>query len=96
MPDRRQEVILADHAITVPDQVNEKIEDLRLDRHKVGSPPELAAIRVERTLLEQIAQNFIPLVARRPAATLAQPCRGNMEGTLRQNGDDLKDLKPGL
>ena len=39
MPDRRQEVVLADHTITVPDQVNKEIEDLRLDSHKVRSPP---------------------------------------------------------
>ena len=66
MPDRRQELILADHTITVPDQVNKEIEDLGLDGHKRRSPPQLAAIRVERTFLEQIAQDFIPLVTPRP------------------------------
>ena len=34
-----REVILADHTITVPDQVNKEIEDLGLDSHKVRSPP---------------------------------------------------------
>jgi hypothetical protein len=47
MPDRRQEIILADYTIAVLDQVNKKIEDLGLDGHKVCSPPQLAAIRVK-------------------------------------------------
>ena len=33
-PDRGQQIILADHAVAVPDQVNEEIEDLGLDRHQ--------------------------------------------------------------
>ena len=39
MPDRRDEVVLANHTITVLDQVNKKIEDLGLDGHKVRSSP---------------------------------------------------------
>ena len=66
VPDRRQKIVLADHTVTVPDQVDKKIEDLGLDGHKRRTPPQLAAIRVERTFLEQIAQDFIPLFAPRP------------------------------
>jgi hypothetical protein len=51
--------------------VNEKIEDLGFDSHKGRSPPKLAAIRIECTLLEHIAQDFIPLVARRPCNFLS-------------------------
>ena len=47
MPDRRQEIVLTDHTITVPDQVNKEVEDLGLNSHKVRFPPQLAAIRVE-------------------------------------------------
>jgi hypothetical protein len=38
MPDRSQQLILADHAVTVANQMNEEIEDLRLDGHRRGSP----------------------------------------------------------
>ena len=38
VPDRRQEFVLADHMIAVPDQVNKKVEDLGLDGYRVRSP----------------------------------------------------------
>ncbi len=56
MPDRGQKVVLADHAITMADQVKKEIENLGLDGHQVCSPPQLAAIRVERTVIEEIEQ----------------------------------------
>ena len=52
MPDRGQQIILTDHTVTVQDQVNKEIEDLRLDRHKGSPSAQLAAIRIECTLLE--------------------------------------------
>ncbi len=52
MPDRSQQLILADHAVTVPDEVKKKIEDLGLDSHQGSSPAQFAAIRVEYTILE--------------------------------------------
>jgi len=39
----------------VPDQVNEEIENLRLECDKVGAATQLAAIRVERKILEEIS-----------------------------------------
>ena len=52
MPHRGQQIVFADHTVTVPDQVNEEIEDLGLDSHQGRSPAQLAAIRVECTVLE--------------------------------------------
>jgi hypothetical protein len=52
MPDRGQQIILADDTVAVPDQVNKEIEDLGLDSHKGRSPAQFAAIRVECTVLE--------------------------------------------
>ena len=49
------------------DQVDKEIEDLGLDRHQVGAPPQLAAIHVEGVFLEQIAQEFLPVRRARPA-----------------------------
>ena len=52
MPDRGQQLILADHTVTVADQVSEEIEDLGLDSDQGSSPAQLAAIRIEYTILE--------------------------------------------
>jgi hypothetical protein len=52
VPDRSQQIVLADHTVTVPDQVNKEIEDLGLHGHQVSTPAQLAAIQVECTVLE--------------------------------------------
>jgi hypothetical protein len=70
MPDRGQQIILADHPVTVPDQVDKEIEDLGLDSHKGRSPAQFTAIRVERTVLESIAQDPNPLFAHCPPTTV--------------------------
>jgi hypothetical protein len=51
-PDRGQKLILADDPVPVPDQVDEEIEDLRLDRGQGAVPAQLPAIQVENTVLE--------------------------------------------
>ena len=70
VPDRCQEVVLADDAVAVPDQVDQNIEDLRFHSHQLASAAQLSAIRIERTVLKQIEQDAIPLfrrpVRRRP------------------------------
>jgi hypothetical protein len=52
MPDRGKELVFADHALTVSDQVNKEIEDLGLDGDQHSSPTQFAAICVEHTILE--------------------------------------------
>ena len=51
-PDGVEQIILADHAITVVDQVDEQIEDLRPDIDQLGAAPQLAAIHVYRIFTE--------------------------------------------
>ena len=43
----------------MPEQVHQKIEDLRLDGDQAGAAAQFAAIRVECTILEVIAQGLI-------------------------------------
>lgn len=43
---------LRDHPITVVDQVDEQIEDLRSDIDQLGAAPQLAAIHVDRIFTE--------------------------------------------
>src|SRR5216683_4869379 len=51
-PDGVEHIVLADHPITVADQVDEQIEDLRPDVNQLGAAPQLAAIHVERISTE--------------------------------------------
>jgi hypothetical protein len=60
VPDRSQQLILADHTITVAKQVNKEIEDLRLDGHRRGSPAELPMAGVEHAIIKQVAQVLGP------------------------------------
>jgi hypothetical protein len=49
--------------------MNEEIENLGLDSHKRTSPAQFPPIRVEYAVLEKIAQDKFPLVARRQCNT---------------------------
>src|SRR5262245_10811654 len=52
VPDSVEQILLADHPITVADQVDEQIEDLRPDIDQLGAAPQLAAIHVDRISTE--------------------------------------------
>src|SRR5262249_23110297 len=51
-PDGVEQIIFADHSITVVDQVDEQIEDLRPDIDQLCAAPQLAAIHVYRISTE--------------------------------------------
>ena len=61
IPDGADEVILADDALPVADQVIEQVEDLGRDGDDVRAAMQLAPVSVERELLEKIAQAAVPL-----------------------------------
>jgi hypothetical protein len=46
-PDRGDQIAFGGNALTVFDQIRQKVEHLRLNRHRNGAPTELAPIRVE-------------------------------------------------
>jgi hypothetical protein len=52
VPDRRQQIVLADHPVALFKQMAQKVEDLRLDRHWNTTAVQFAAITVEHTVLE--------------------------------------------
>jgi hypothetical protein len=60
MPDGCDEIVPADHAILVADQVFQEIEDLRLDRNQIGAAPQLAPVGIESAVVEQIEQLPLP------------------------------------
>ena len=61
IPNGADEVILADDALPVADQVIEQIENLGRHGDDVRPAMQLAPVRVERELFEKIAQAAIPL-----------------------------------
>ena len=49
-PDRLQEIVLADDAFAVPNQVDQEVEDLRFERDPLAAPPEFAPINVKHMI----------------------------------------------
>ncbi len=52
-PHRIQHVVLADHVLSVPDQVEQKVEDLRPGRNHLRRPGEFTSLSVEDAVSEQ-------------------------------------------
>ena len=50
-----QQFVLADHAVTVPDEMDQEIEDLGLDGNQ-GAATQFAAVGVEDTVFKQVTQ----------------------------------------
>ena len=84
-PYGRDEIIFADHASPVFNQVNQKIEDLRLNRHRRAIRTQLPALAVERKIIEQKQH-----VAPPQSGCLIIPA-----GRLKRNQDFLKDKSSG-
>jgi len=55
-PDRGNEIVLADDAVAVLDEMDQKVEDLRLERNQLATSLELPTIRVEDVASEQDRQ----------------------------------------
>ena len=56
IPDRSNEIVLADHTLAVSDQIREKIKDLRLHGHESSPAAELTAAGIESIVFEEIKQ----------------------------------------
>ena len=59
-PDGADEVVFADNAFPVSNQVIEQVKNLRCDRHRIRPAMQLTPFGVERVILEEIAQVAIP------------------------------------
>ena len=66
-PDRGDQVVLADDAVAILDQVDQQIEHLRLERDQLAAAPQFAPILIEGITLKEIA-NFSPLAQPRGGA----------------------------
>jgi hypothetical protein len=52
IPDRGEQVILADDVFPVADQIFQDVEDLRLERNQTGAVPQLAPLGIEEVSIE--------------------------------------------
>src|SRR5262245_22397182 len=51
-PYGRDQIVLADHAVAILDEIDQEIENLRLDRDDRAARAQLPALRVEHKILE--------------------------------------------
>ena len=63
-PDGGHEIVLADDALAIADQIDEDIENLRRKGNQVAAVPQLPAVSVEHVVFEQVKQLAAPLAAR--------------------------------
>src|SRR5262249_40180610 len=52
-PNRVQQIILGDHALSILNQINQQIENLRLDGDLLGTSPKLAPVDIQGIVLEE-------------------------------------------
>src|SRR6266581_790808 len=60
VPDGADEVVFADDALPVSNQVIEQVKNLRCDRHRIRPAMQFTPFGVQRVILEEIAQVAIP------------------------------------
>ena len=82
VPDRRNQIVLADDAIPVFDKVDQNIEDLGLDRDHGVTRAQFTALAVERKILEQKQHVVAPATNR---ATISQVPLDRNQSRLKAN-----------
>jgi hypothetical protein len=84
VPDSGDEIILADDALAVADQVSEQVEHLRRDGHRLRPATQFPAVGVEHAILEQITQAVF-LGRKQPSgATVARRKIGKKQVAVRK------------
>ena len=52
LPNRSKQIVLADHAVAVADQIHQQVEHLRLDSNRLIRSPQLAAIDIDDNVIK--------------------------------------------
>jgi len=60
IPDGADEIIFADDAFPVTDQVIEQVKNLRCRRDRIGAAMEFAPVGIERVILKEITHGTLP------------------------------------
>jgi hypothetical protein len=56
MPDVLDQIVFADHPFPIPDQIMQKIENLRLNINQLGPAPQFLALNIEGVVRELVDQ----------------------------------------
>jgi hypothetical protein len=67
LPNGRKQLVLAHYALAVLDQIHQKVEDLRLDRHELSRATQFATGRIERTHFRKVVEHLAVLSPQLPA-----------------------------
>jgi hypothetical protein len=83
-PNGRDQIVPAHHALALLDQVNQEIENLRLDRHESAAPAELLPRLIENEIFEQIQQlAVLPQTRRQIPPCQSTICRTKNQESLK-------------
>src|SRR5262245_24677935 len=64
IPHVRDQILLADHALAVLDEIVEEIKNLRLDGDGIVSTPQFPPVNIERAICENVDHHADPAVQR--------------------------------
>jgi hypothetical protein len=85
MPDRRDQLIVADDAFSILNEMNQDIEHLRLDRYETRVAPKFPTLNVDGIGFEYVDQSLLHDDAE-------QGQQGNVRGITGKNQGRLKDF----
>ena len=96
LPDRGDEIVLADHPLAILDQVDQKVEHLRLERDQLAVAPQLAPVRVEDIIPEKklqlcrlpVADRASNAIIKRFSRTNQAAVKGFCAGAAHRRGHD--------
>ena len=82
VPNGVDQIVFADDPVAILDQIEDEIEDLRLDRNKRRAAANFAAFDVKKLLAETISQ--VSALRRQLQFTVGRPSASNSQGGLKQ------------
>jgi hypothetical protein len=84
-PHRFQQVVLADDAIAVPNQIDQEIKDLRFERDQLGAPPELPPVNIKRVIAKDKYHGRSPKAVRIGRFSMNYQAKLNEKSTCSQS-----------
>ena len=88
-PDRRDHVVLADHAVAVLDQIDQQVEHLRLDRDALALAMQFAPVDVEDVVFKEKLHVCAPHTVHSQPGSISEQIRPLSKRT--DNGEAVLD-----
>jgi hypothetical protein len=79
-----KQIVLADDALTIADEVLEEVEDLRLEGDQRAAAPQLAPCRIQREIFKGVEQCTTPLMRE-----VSTPTRALIEPDTQDHGGQV-------